>query len=171
MSSRSGIRLGTFSLEGPCRATIRLLIVSMFAMSAPAFAQMTGSVGGNATSPSAEIPPGGCMPIGVTASGEVVFPLTCKAFLERRRGPIDEPKFPAPFGKQEAPPAVSATAIPVPVKPEVQPVAPVSSPTLSADDDRGKRDRHAKRHKHSRQPPPTADTPRQSKSRTHQRAS
>lgn len=28
-------------------------------------------------------PPGGCNPIGVTVSGEVVFPMTCKEFIER----------------------------------------------------------------------------------------
>lgn len=28
-------------------------------------------------------PPGGCTPIGVTVSGEVVFPMTCKDFIER----------------------------------------------------------------------------------------
>lgn len=29
-------------------------------------------------------PPGGCMPIGLTASGEIVFPLQCKGFIERQ---------------------------------------------------------------------------------------
>ena len=28
-------------------------------------------------------PPGGCRPIGVTVSGEIVFPMTCKDFIER----------------------------------------------------------------------------------------
>jgi hypothetical protein len=32
-----------------------------------------------------EPPPGGCTPIGVTASGEIVFPFLCKDFLERFR--------------------------------------------------------------------------------------
>jgi len=30
-------------------------------------------------------PPGGCNPIGVTASGEIVFPMTCKDFIERHK--------------------------------------------------------------------------------------
>ena len=30
-------------------------------------------------------PPGGCTPIGVTASGEVVFPLTCWDFIEKHK--------------------------------------------------------------------------------------
>ncbi len=33
-----------------------------------------------------ETPPGGCLPIGVTSSGEVVFPFLCKGFLERSKG-------------------------------------------------------------------------------------
>jgi len=44
-----------------------------------------------------EPPPGGCLPIGVTASGEIVFPFLCKDFLERNKGaaakpPTDEAK-------------------------------------------------------------------------------
>lgn len=30
-------------------------------------------------------PPGGCTPIGVTVSGEVVFPMTCRDFIERHK--------------------------------------------------------------------------------------
>jgi hypothetical protein len=30
-------------------------------------------------------PPGGCTPIGVTASGEIVFPLTCRDFIEKHK--------------------------------------------------------------------------------------
>ncbi|KRR14064.1 hypothetical protein CQ10_09650 [Bradyrhizobium valentinum] len=30
-------------------------------------------------------PPGGCNPIGVTASGEIVFPMTCKDFIEKHK--------------------------------------------------------------------------------------
>jgi hypothetical protein len=30
-------------------------------------------------------PPGGCNPIGLTASGEIVFPMTCRDFIERHR--------------------------------------------------------------------------------------
>jgi hypothetical protein len=30
-------------------------------------------------------PPGGCTPIGVTVSGEIVFPMTCKDFIERHK--------------------------------------------------------------------------------------
>jgi hypothetical protein len=58
-------------------------------------AQTTGSINPNAdrTEPAGkdEPPPGGCMPIGVTASGEIVFPFLCKGFIEQhkaaQRGP------------------------------------------------------------------------------------
>ena len=30
-------------------------------------------------------PPGGCTPIGVTVSGEIVFPMTCRDFIERHK--------------------------------------------------------------------------------------
>ena len=30
-------------------------------------------------------PPGGCTPIGITVSGEIVFPMTCKDFIERHK--------------------------------------------------------------------------------------
>ena len=66
---------------------IRILLVSMLAAVGAASAQTTGTL-----APSSDnAAPGDCMPIGVTASGEVVFPLTCHAFLEQRRGPIDKP--------------------------------------------------------------------------------
>jgi hypothetical protein len=34
-----------------------------------------------------DVPTGGCMPIGLTAQGELVFPMKCQALLERHRGP------------------------------------------------------------------------------------
>jgi hypothetical protein len=36
-------------------------------------------------------PPGGCKPIGLTVSGEVVFPLECKEFIERQKAMISKP--------------------------------------------------------------------------------
>jgi hypothetical protein len=62
------------------------------------------------------------MPIGVTDSGEIVFPFTCKAFLEQRRGPMEEPKpaaqaeNPAPAEKVETPAAAAAVQAAVPAK-------------------------------------------------------
>lgn len=51
----------------------------------------TGSVGVAQTSDSPPRssdngpPPGGCTPIGVTVSGEIVFPMTCMDFIERHK--------------------------------------------------------------------------------------
>jgi hypothetical protein len=36
-------------------------------------------------------PPGGCMPIGVTAAGDLVFPLLCRDFIERHRASGEKP--------------------------------------------------------------------------------
>jgi len=38
-----------------------------------------------------EPPPGGCTPIGLTASGEIVFPFQCKDFIERQRAANPKP--------------------------------------------------------------------------------
>src|SRR5580704_4517248 len=58
-------------------------------------AQVTGTVnpGGDRAEPAAKDapPPGGCMPIGVTASGEVVFPFLCKGFIEQHKGADQKP--------------------------------------------------------------------------------
>lgn len=49
-----------------------------------------------------DVPPGGCTPIGLTASGEMVFPLLCRALLEQQRGPISQ-ELPTSTPKQDAP--------------------------------------------------------------------
>jgi hypothetical protein len=53
-----------------------------------ALAQTTGTVNSSTpveNSPNEGPPPGGCMPIGLTASGEIVFPFQCKDFTERHK--------------------------------------------------------------------------------------
>ena len=60
----------------------------------PARAQATGAINpGERPEPAAkdEPPPGGCMPIGVTASGEVVFPFLCKGFIEQHKSADQKP--------------------------------------------------------------------------------
>jgi hypothetical protein len=68
----------------------RLSALLLSVMSGAALAQTTGTVNPSPTpaEPSVkhDVPPGGCMPIGLTASGEIVFPMQCKEFIERRRG-------------------------------------------------------------------------------------
>jgi hypothetical protein len=57
----------------------------------------TGSVSDQAAH---DAPVGGCMPIGVTAGGALVFPLQCRELLEQHRGP-----YPAPQARAELTPA------------------------------------------------------------------
>src|SRR3979490_289627 len=74
----------------------RLLVLLLTVMSSAALAQTTGTVNPNPApaqpSVSADVPPGGCMPIGLTASGEIVFPIQCKAIIEQYRGKDVEQK-------------------------------------------------------------------------------
>ena len=67
-----------------------------------------------------DVPGGECTPIGVTASGKLVFPMQCQAFLEPRRGPEDfqvpvstnpPEKVAPPKERQAAEPAPSADQI------------------------------------------------------------
>ena len=63
-----------------------LLAFLLSVMSGAALAETTGAVNPSSTpaQPSAneDVPPGGCMPIGLTSSGEIVFPIQCKEFIE-----------------------------------------------------------------------------------------
>jgi hypothetical protein len=114
---------------------ISILLLS--ASSDTALAQTTGTVNPSAapTEPSVEeyVPPGGCMPIGLTASGEVVFPIQCKEFIERHRGKAVEGKPAASEEKaavsEEKPAVVEAT----PVAKESESAPPViSKPPIKA---------------------------------------
>jgi hypothetical protein len=73
-----------------------LLAFLLSVMSGAALAETTGAVNPSSTpaQPSAneDVPPGGCMPIGLTTSGEIVFPIQCKEFIERHRGAAVEQK-------------------------------------------------------------------------------
>jgi hypothetical protein len=64
-------------------------------------------------------PNGGCMPIGLTASGKLVFPMQCQAFLEPHRGPEDF-QVPDPTNPPEsaAPPKERQAADPAPAADE-----------------------------------------------------
>ena len=80
--------VGVAGLAASALLTCALLLVTGGAL----IAQTTGSVDPNhgPVEPSAkqdvDPPPGGCMPIGVTASGDIVFPLQCMGFIERQLG-------------------------------------------------------------------------------------
>src|ERR1700716_4630256 len=84
----------------------RLLALLLTAMSGAALAQTTGTVDPSPApaepSVKEDVPPGGCMPIGLTASGEIVFPIQCKEFIERQRGQGVEQK-PPPEERSQPP--------------------------------------------------------------------
>jgi hypothetical protein len=85
----------------------RLLALLLSVMSGAALAQTTGTVNPSPApaqpSVNEDVPPGGCMPIGLTASGEIVFPIQCKELIERHRGIAMEQK---PAAVEEKPAAV-----------------------------------------------------------------
>jgi hypothetical protein len=51
------------------------------------------------------VPVGGCMPIGLTARGDLVFPMQCRELIERERGPVSEQQLRTPERSQQEPPA------------------------------------------------------------------
>jgi len=67
-------------------------------------------------------PPGGCKPIGLTVSGEVVFPLECKEFIERHRAMDPKP------AAADAKPASLETK---PAAAEAKPAAPPEKPAVA----------------------------------------
>jgi hypothetical protein len=75
------------------------------------------------------VPAGGCMPIGLTARGDLVFPMQCRELIERERGPIPEEKQqisePRPQQEPSAKIAPAEKVTPVAVAPaeKVTPVA------------------------------------------------
>jgi hypothetical protein len=80
------------------------LLFLLTVTSGAAFAQTTGTV--DPSPPPAEpskeedVPPGGCMPMGLTVSGKLVFPIQCKEFVERQREKAVEQK---PAAAEERP--------------------------------------------------------------------
>src|ERR1700738_4042439 len=79
-----------------------------------------------------DVPPGGCMPIGLTASGEVVFPIQCKEFIERQRGKAVEQK---PGAVEEKAAAKQSEGVaPENSKPAIKPVETVPLPKWRVED-------------------------------------
>src|SRR5260370_40701401 len=107
----------------------RLLALLLTVMSGGALAQTTGTVNPNPApadpSVKEDVPPGGCMPIGLTASGEIVFPIQCKEFIERQRGKAADQK---PAAVEEKPAKQSEGGSPVNSKPAIKPVETVPLP-------------------------------------------
>src|SRR5947207_8811112 len=83
---------------------------------------------------SENLPAGSCMPIGLTARGNIVFPWECRELIEKQRGPVSEdiqnpPKDSA--SKEPAKEAASQDARPEPVvvAPEQSSVPPKAMAT------------------------------------------
>jgi hypothetical protein len=109
------------------RRAAALCCVLLTAMSGAALAQTTGTVNPSPApaepSVKEDVPPGGCMPIGLTVSGEVVFPFLCKEFIERHRGMAMEQK---PAAVEDKPPAKQSEGVaPENSKPANKPVETV----------------------------------------------
>jgi hypothetical protein len=97
------------------RCLAALCCVLSMVMSGAALAQTTGTANPSSdpAQPSVkeDVPPGGCMPIGLTASGEIVFPIQCKEFIERERGKAVEQKPAAAEEKATAAPSESVATV------------------------------------------------------------
>ena len=65
--------------------TVAATLAILPTMSIAGLAQPIDSQQPAKSSDEKEPPPGGCNPIGLTASGEIVFPMTCKDFIERHK--------------------------------------------------------------------------------------
>ena len=108
-----------------------LLALLLSVMSGAALAETTGAVnpGSVPAQPSVndDVPPGGCMPIGMTTAGEIVFPIQCKEFIERHRGAAVEEK-PAAEQKPAAIEAKPAAAEAKPAAVEPKPAAVEEKP-------------------------------------------
>lgn len=72
-------------------------------------------------------PPGGCTPIGITVSGEIVFPMTCKDFIERHKA-ADR----AATAAEAKPAAAQASKAPDAVEPARAPPAAAEASKASA---------------------------------------
>ena len=106
------------------------------------------------------VPAGGCMPIGLTARGDLVFPMQCRELIERERGPIAEEKKqiseprsqPEPSAKTA--PAEKVTPVVAVAPVEVTPAEKDAAATGQAQERARKRLARAERRK--QQGPPTA---------------
>ncbi len=115
------------------------------------------------------VPAGGCMPIGLTARGDLVFPMQCRELIERERGPIPEEKqqISEPRSQQEPSakiaPAEKVTPVAVAPAEKVTPVvavAPVevtpAEKDAAATGQAQARKRLARTERRKQQGPPTA---------------
>src|SRR5450631_4071885 len=122
-----------------------LLALLLSVMGSAALAQTTSTISPNSSAPAqspgkVDVPPGGCMPIGLTSAGEIVFPIQCKEFIELHRGKDVEPNHTAveqkPAVVEDKPAAVEEKPVAVEDKPtavEEKPTAVAEKPAAVAE--------------------------------------
>ena len=111
------------------------------------------------------VPAGGCMPIGLTARGDLVFPMQCRELIERERGPIPEEKQQISGSRPQQEPAVKMApveAVKMAPAEKVTPVAaapveavPADAATTGQPQERARK-RLARAERRKQQGPPTA---------------
>ena len=86
----------------------------------------TGTAPAESSAKDDQPPPGACKPIGLTVSGEVVFPLECRDFIERHKA-MSPPMTTPPIPPESRPAAAEANPE---SKTEAKPVAPEAKPAI-----------------------------------------
>jgi hypothetical protein len=103
------------------RAALGCVLLTLIASTA--LAQTTGAAAPKpdaaAASAKQQPPPGGCMPIGVTVSGQIVFAFQCKDFIEQQKAANRDPAAAAdqPASAEERPAAGQEKPAPAEEKP------------------------------------------------------
>ena len=104
------------------RAALGCLLAAL--LGSAALAQTTGAVlpkpdAAAASTMTTQPPPGGCMPIGVTVSGQIVFAFQCKEFIEQQKAANQDPAAAAdkPATAEEKPAAGQEKPAPAEEKP------------------------------------------------------
>jgi hypothetical protein len=78
------------------------------------------------------VPAGGCMPIGLTARGDLVFPMQCRELIERERGPIPEEKQQISGSRPQQEPAVKIAPVEAVKMAPAEKVTPVAAAPVEA---------------------------------------
>ena len=78
------------------------------------------------------VPAGGCMPIGLTARGDLVFPMQCRELIERERGPIPEEKQQISEPRSQPEPAVKMPPVEAVKMTPAEKVTPVAAAPVEA---------------------------------------
>jgi hypothetical protein len=92
------------------------------------------------------VPAGGCMPIGLTARGDLVFPMQCRELIERERGPIPEEKQQISEPRSQPEPAVKmppVEAVKMAPAEKVTPVAAAPAEAVPAEKEKAEKEKDA----------------------------